>query len=162
MVRYNVSINDGIRPHIVADKKSKHFSPVIHITGPTTNSLIEKNIFYIPRKELPEMDRTIVTSDDWRGYADSTAFVHNYIFTEEPNIAFDATKSTRDILEGNRYVGELTFTGNGFERFDGTFGRTLWYDPEDEKWNRLVKFLSDKTVPLNGREVPVLQIIGYE
>lgn len=162
VVRYNVSINDGIRPHIVADKKPKHFSPVIHITGPTTNSLIEKNIFYIPRKELPEMDRTIVTSDDWRGYADSTAFVHNYIFTEEPNIAFDATKSTRDILEGNRYVGELSFTGNGFERFDGTFGRALWYDPEDENWNRLVKFLSDKTVPLNGREVPVLQIIGYE
>jgi hypothetical protein len=50
VVKYNISINDGIRKHIVTEKKSEHYSPVIHITGPTCNSLIEKTFFTFVRK----------------------------------------------------------------------------------------------------------------
>lgn len=162
IVRYNISINDGIRRHIVKDKKDRHYSPVIHVTGPTTNSRIEKNIFYVCKKELAEMDRRIIHSDDWRGYADSTWFVNNYIFVEEPNTAFDGPGSTNNFFLGNRYVGPLVSTYDGFEVYDGAFGSDLWYDDTDEHWMRLVEFVKDKTVPISGKEVSVLKLIGYE
>lgn len=161
VVEYNISINDGIRKHIVTEKKTEHYSPVIHITGPTRNSKIEKNIFYVCKKELPAMDRRIVHSDDWRGYADSTFFRNNYIFVEEPNIAFDATKSTNNFIENNLYVGPLIHTGNGFKKYEGKFDKLMWYDAKDENWNKLVEFVKDKKVSLNGKEIPVLEIIGY-
>jgi len=161
VVRYNVSINDGIRKHIVTERKTEHFSPVIHIIGPSRNNLIEKNIFYICKKELPQMDKRLVLSDDWRGYADSTFFRNNYIFVEEPTVAFDATESTNNFIEGNLYVGPLKYQGDGFKKHSGGFDKTMWYDAEDGNWNKLIGFLKDKKVLLNGKEVPVLDVIGY-
>ena len=161
VVRYNISINDGIRKHIVTEKKTEHYSPVIHITGPTLNSTIEKNIFYICKKELSQMDKRLVHSDDWRGYADSTFFKHNYIFVEEPTIAFDATKSTNNFIEDNYYVGPLKYSGSGFKKHDGKFDKAMWYDSQDEHWNKLIEFVKDKKVVLQGKEIPVLDIIGY-
>ncbi|SHE99422.1 right-handed parallel beta-helix repeat-containing protein [Dysgonomonas macrotermitis] len=161
IVKYNISINDGIRKHIVKEKKTDFYSPVIHITGPTQNSMIEKNIFYICKKELPGMDKRLVHSDDWRGYADSTYFRNNYIFVEEPTIAFDATRSTNNFIENNYYVGPLQYTGNGFNKYEGKFDKAMWYDASDENWNKLIEFVKDKKVLLNGKEVPVLDVIGY-
>lgn len=162
VVEYNISINDGIRKHIVMEKKTEHYSPVIHITGPARNSRIEKNIFYVCKKELPKMDRRIVHSDDWRGYADSTFFCNNYIFVEEPNLAFDATKSTNNFIENNLYVGPLKYTGSGFKKYGDKFDKAMWYGSKDENWNKLIEFVKDKSVFLNGRETPILEIIGYD
>ena len=161
VVRYNISINDGIRKHIVTDKKTEHYSPIIHITGPTRNSTIEKNIFYVCKKELPEMDRRIVHSDDWRGYADSTFFRNNYIFTEEPNTAFDATMSTNNFIENNLFTGMLIYDGNGFIKYNGNFDKNMWYDANDKNWDKLIDFVKDKKITLENKEIPVLEIIGY-
>ena len=161
VVKYNVSINDGIRKHIVREKKTEHYSPVIHITGPTRNSIIEKNLFYICEKESQQMDKRIVHSDDWRGYADSTYFQNNYIWVEEPNIAFDATHSTNNFIKDNLYVGPLQYTGRGFRKYDGKFDKKMWYDAEDENWNKLIEFVKDKKVMIRGKEISVLEIIGY-
>ena len=161
VVKYNISINDGIRKHIVTERKTEHYSPIIHITGPTLNSTIEKNIFYIYKKELPQMDKRLVHSDDWRGYADSTYFRNNYIFAEEPTIAFDATESTNNFIENNLYVGTLKYTGEGFKKHNGIFDKTMWYDAKDENWNKLIEFVKDKKVLINGKEIPVLEVIGY-
>lgn len=161
IVKYNISINDGIRKHIVLEKKTDYYSPVIHITGPTRNSTIANNLFYIYKKELPQMDKRLVQSDDWRGYADSTYFQNNYIFVEEPNKAFDATESTNNFIKDNLYVGPLKYEGNGFQKYDGKFDKNMWYDAKDENWSKLIKFVEDKKVVLNGKEIPVLDVIGY-
>jgi hypothetical protein len=38
----------------------------------------------------------------------------------------------------------------------------MWYDEQDENWNRLIGFVKDKAVPLDGRDISVLEIIGYD
>lgn len=160
VVRYNISINDGIRQHIV--NGNKHFSPVIHITGSATNSKIEYNLIYVLKKTLPETDRTIVCSDDWQGFSDSTFFLNNYIFVEEPNVAFDPTQSTNNFFEGNRYIGPLTVSSEGFEAYKGNFDKKMWYNPQDKNWNKLIGFISDKNVTINGKEIQVVEIIGWK
>lgn len=160
VVKYNISINDGIRDYIVEGKKD-YYSPVIHITGPTKNSYIEKNLFYIKKKKNEKMDKRLVCSDDWNGYADSTFFRYNFIFAEEPTTAFDATKSTNNFLENNLFVGPLVKM-KGFEKYEGKFDKAMWYDPKDENWNKLIDFVKDKKVILDGKEVSVLDIIGYK
>jgi len=161
IVKYNVSINDGIRNFIVKDKKDNYFSPVIHITGPAKNSYIEKNIFYICKKELPEMDKRLVCSDDWRGYADSTFFRYNHIFVEEPTVAFDLFLSTNNFFEENVYTGPLQTPKKGFIKQEGTFDKSVWYNEQDENWNLLVNFLKDKTLLYKGKETSVLDVIGF-
>lgn len=37
----------------------------------------------------------------------------------------------------------------------------MWYDPKDENWDKLIEFVKNKTVVINGQELPVLEIIGY-
>jgi hypothetical protein len=107
------------------------------------------------------MDKRLVHSDDWRGYADSTYFKNNYIFAEEPISAFDATRSTNNFIESNLFVGNLIFYGNGFKKHNGKFDKTMWYDPRDENWNKLIEFVKEKKVVLKGTEVFVLDVIGF-
>jgi hypothetical protein len=161
IVRYNISINDGLRNYSVPKSKRKYFSPVIHITGPTKNSLIEKNIFYIFKKTEPQIDKTFVSLTDWSGYPDSTFFSNNYFFVGEPNIAVDSTKSTNNFYEGNKYVGPLAVFSAGFTEYNGTFDQAMWYNSSDENWKKLLQFIDEKTVPVNGTQLSVKDIIGY-
>lgn len=160
IVCYNISINDGLRNYI-PDGKKDYFSPLIHMTGPVRNTLIEKNLFYVLKKKFPGTDKTILTSNDWSGYADSTFFRNNYIFTEEPNLAFKPTKSTNNYIENNLYKGNLVVTGDGFQKYTGRFDENMWYDVKDENWNNLVRFINDKTITIDGKEINVTGIIGY-
>lgn len=160
VVKYNISINDGIRRHIV--KGNNHFSPIIHITGPVTNSRIEHNLIYVIKKILPETDKTIICSDDWKGYPDSTFFLNNCIYVEEPNVAFNPTRSTNNFFEGNRYIGPLTVPSGGFEVYKGRFDQKMWYRSEDKNWDKLKAFINDKNVIINGKEIPVVDIIGWK
>jgi len=59
----------------------------------------------------------------------------------------------------NLWIGT---SANGFEPYDGEFNRAMWYDEYDENWDRLLEFVGDKTLPLNGQEISVLEIIGYK
>lgn len=159
-IRYNISINDGIRNYRV-DNRKDYFSPVIHITGPTFNTAIEKNLFYVIRKEAPGIDRTLLSLTDWAGYADSTAFNDNYLFLEEKNVAVKPGRSTRNFFTNNRYTGDLSFYGEGFREYRGLFNRTFWYDKNDDNWDRLINFANGKTILFNGKETRILDIIGY-
>ncbi len=162
IIRYNVSINDGLRNYIPQSSEEKdHFSPVIHITGPTKNTLLEKNLFYVYKKPEPQIDKTIVSLTDWSGYPDSTFFTDNYFFVEEPNLAIEPTKSTNNFYKDNFYIGALKIPSTGFSNYNGQFNKNMWYDAKDANWNKLISFLKDKTVPLSGREIPVFDIIGY-
>jgi len=159
-IRYNISINDGLRNYIVP-AYGKYFSPVISIGGPTFNTIIEKNLFCILMKERPEIDRTICDLGDWSGYPDSTAFRNNYIYVEEETQAVKASSSTRNFYKNNYYVGDLKHPGEGFIDYDGEFNKKMWYEPSDTNWNSLVEFVKEKTITLKGREIRVLDIIGY-
>src|SRR5262249_13088884 len=137
IIRYNVSINDGLRNYIVANRKD-YFSPVIHMTGPTKNSVIEKNLFYVLRKPKPEIDKTILSLTDWHGYSDSTFFKNNFLFVEEQNRMVEFTKSTNNFFENNFFIGNLKTPAAGFKKYAGEFNKAMWYDDKDENWKKLL------------------------
>lgn len=161
IARYNISINDGLRDYIV-ENRDHYFSPVIHVTGPVKNTLIEKNLIYILKKKKPEIDKTILDFSNWKGYADSTFFQDNYIFVEEENTALKVEKSTNNFFKNNQYIGELKNNKEGFEKYGGKFDKEFWYNKNDENWDKLVDFVSDKNVIIDGKEIPVLKIIGFQ
>lgn len=103
IVRYNISIGDGIRPK---ETRQGMFSPSIHIAGPVKRTLIERNIVHANLKPDIVTDRTMITSDSWEGYADSTCFRQNIFYAAEPS-RFDFTSSTRNIFKQNVYVGKF-------------------------------------------------------
>jgi len=158
VARYNISFNDGLRNYKL---KENYFSPVVHCTGPIQNSTIEKNLFILPAKPKKEIDKTLISLSDWRGYPDSTFFQSNYIFTEEPYRTVDPGQSTHTVIDNNIYAGKITGSGAGFIEYSGTFNSEMWYDKTDENWNKLIRFISDKTILINGKEVKVTDLIGY-
>lgn len=101
IVRYNISIGDGIRPK---PTRQGMFSPNIHIAGRVEDTRIERNIIHSNAKPGKDIDRSMIVSDNWDGYADRTTFSQNIFYTAEPS-RFDLTKSTNNIFSGNWYLG---------------------------------------------------------
>lgn len=101
IVRYNISIGDGIRPN---ETRIGMFSPGIHLAGPVKNTLIERNIIHLNVKPSATIDRTMVVSDLWGGYADST-FIKKNIFYAAETSKFVMTESTNNDFSGNWYLG---------------------------------------------------------
>ena len=104
LVKYNVSIDDAVR-----ERKTRVgiFSPTIHLAGPVKHTLITRNILLIGVKPAGHVDRSVITSDSWGGFADQTVFKENVFFTPEVS-AFRMMKSTNNSFEGNRYYGSYT------------------------------------------------------
>ena len=119
------------------------------------------NIFYLPKKELPNMDKRLIHSDSWRGYADSTFFQNNYIYVEEATKAAEWTSSTNNFVSGNKYVGDLESNNIGFMRYHGAFNKEMWYNGNDANWRKLVNFLEGKSIIYHGKKESVLKILGY-
>ncbi|HLO57263.1 MAG TPA: right-handed parallel beta-helix repeat-containing protein [Bacteroidales bacterium] len=162
IIRYNISINDGIREKRVDAHGQPYFSPVINITGPVKNTLIEKNLFILPKKKNSSIDRTLVHFTDWRGYADNTSFRNNYILSEEILIAWKPTKSTNSIAENNLFTGNLSADTEGFREMQNLFSSKAWFDSRDPGWKILVSFIEDKAVTINGNEIKVRDLLFLE
>lgn len=113
-------------------------------------------------KKNPETDRTLLSLTDWYGYPDSIFFRNNCFCLAEPHRAVDLNQAKNCFFSGNLYTGSLADDTPGFARHEGVSDSSLWYDKNDKRWNLLVEFLRDKTVPVNGSEIPVLQVIGFE
>lgn len=161
-VRYNVSINDGLRNYLTnASHKDAYFSPAMHFTGYTQNTLVENNLFYLFPKPEPQIDRTLFhfTKHD-SSYGKGDVFKNNYIYAPEMTVAVKEEKAVGNQYSGNVYVGSLKTPATGFTKQDGFFNKSLWYNAEDKNWDILLDFLKDKTVPVNGKELKVLDIIG--
>jgi len=162
IIRHNISINDGIRTQKVDVHNQPYFSPVINITGPTDNTLIEKNLFFVMKKDNRNTDRSLVHFTNWHGYSDSTVFRDNYILSEEANVAWKPTKSTHSIAKDNLYAGILTGDLGGFSKNENLFKSKLWFDRNDKNWAILVAFLKDKKVILNEKEIMVWELLQIE
>ncbi|ANQ52464.1 right-handed parallel beta-helix repeat-containing protein [Flammeovirga sp. MY04] len=81
VAKYNLSINDGIRPYKAHNKR--FFAPTFHVTGPTENTNIHHNIVIIPKKEKPAMENHVIEFQDWgKKYPNQTIFENNVIRTE--------------------------------------------------------------------------------
>lgn len=104
VVRFNISVADGLRPH---PTRQGMFSPSIHIAGPVKNAEISRNIVIVSPKFSPEIDRSIITSDSWDGFADSTRFVSNLFFCPEPT-CIRLTSSTANTFHANRIYGRFS------------------------------------------------------
>ena len=104
ILRYNISIGDGNRPHMT---RGMWFSPIIHIAGPVRYTEIYRNIIHNKVKSSPEIDRRMILADSWGGYADSTLIKENIFYAPEVS-SFDLGKSTHNTLEGNYYVGKYS------------------------------------------------------
>lgn len=103
IIRYNISIGDGIRP-----KKTRQgmFSPAIHIAGSVNNTIIERNIVHLNTKESPDIDNSMIVSDCWGGFADSTVFRQNLLYSSD-NSKISLTRSTNNIWEENFFIGKF-------------------------------------------------------
>lgn len=101
VVRYNISIGDGIRPK---ETRVGMFSPSIHVAGPTKHTLVEHNIIHANVKPAANVDRTMITSDSWDGFADDTSFKRNIFYAAETS-QFSMTSSTNNLFDENWYIG---------------------------------------------------------
>ncbi|WP_339737916.1 right-handed parallel beta-helix repeat-containing protein [uncultured Sunxiuqinia sp.] len=105
IVRYNVSVNDGIRPY--ETERRSWFAPTIHISGPVEDTKIYNNVFIIPEKSLEENDRTVVEMDNWGGpWPENTFFANNIVYADEKaDFFFDGDKGTQ--FTHNCFIGHF-------------------------------------------------------
>lgn len=105
IVRYNVSVNDGIRPK--KTRRSEHFSPIMHISGPCEGTKIYNNIFIVPEKTSPDIDRTIVEMDNWGGPWPKDTWFANNIFMVEGKSDFFWGKAENTTFTNNCFYDEI-------------------------------------------------------
>lgn len=103
IIRYNISIGDGIRPK---ETRQGMFSPAMHIAGSVNNTIIERNIVHLNQKDSPNIDNSMIVSDYWGGFADSTIFRQNLLYSSD-NSKISLTKSTNNIWEENFFIGKF-------------------------------------------------------
>jgi hypothetical protein len=65
VVRYNLSLNDGLRPYAAHNRR--FFSPVVHISGPVDNTRIDHNLIIMPPKPDADIENTLLEAGDWGG-----------------------------------------------------------------------------------------------
>ena len=110
IVRYNVSINDGLRTY--KTHNGKWFSPSMHISGPVENTQIYNNVFIISKKPVIEGDRTIVAMDNWGGpWPENTFFANNIFFVEE-KADFDFKGDKNTTFKSNCFFGKIEYLPN--------------------------------------------------
>lgn len=152
IIRYNVSINDGLRTYIT--RNGSRFSPTMHISGPVKNTQIYNNVFIIPEKPSKDSDRTIVEMDNWGGpWPEDTFFANNIFYVEgKADFAFKGDKNT--IFRNNCFYGQFENLPEDpfaiFEdpQFVNAAGRGDGFDV-------LKNFMLTKSSPLIGKGIPV-------
>lgn len=105
IVRYNISINDGIRPY--KTERRSWFAPTLHITGPVENTQIYNNVFVVPEKPTKTIDRTLVEMDNWGGpWPENTWFANNIFYVnEKADFYFEGDNGTQ--FTNNCFYGEF-------------------------------------------------------
>jgi hypothetical protein len=101
IVQYNISINDAIRSR---PTRQGMFSPTIHIGGATENTRINNNILHVNPKPASNIDRSILTTDSWEGYANNTTLKENVFYVPQVS-EIRLYESTNNIFDGNFYLG---------------------------------------------------------
>ncbi len=99
-IRYNLSVNDGLRPYKAHNKR--FFSPIFHITGPVENTDIHHNIIIIPEKPDAEIENTLVEFNDWGDtYPNQTVFSNNIIRNQQTSAILNKNQANGFVQNGN-------------------------------------------------------------
>lgn len=105
IIRYNVSVNDGLRPYPTA--RAGKFSPVLHITGPCENTSIYNNIIFVKRKPSREIDRAIIRMENWGGPWPKDTHFYNNIFYSLDSSTFVFGKDINTTFRSNTFFGDF-------------------------------------------------------
>lgn len=125
IVRYNISVNDGLRAH--KTRSGDYFSPAFHISGPVKDTKIYNNIIYVPEKPDPNIDRTMIKMDNWGGpWPEDTWFANN-IFYVEGETSYDWGDSKNHRFEHNLFYGQHS---NGPEDPHAVVADPMFVSPE--------------------------------
>ena len=101
IVRYNVSVNDGLR----ATGKTADHCPIFHLSGPLTDTKIYNNTIIVPAKPNSKIDQTLVRCTTWRsGWPEKTLFANN-IFYVEGETKYVWGEATNYHFDHNLYFG---------------------------------------------------------
>ena len=152
VIRYNVSINDGLRPY--PTQRRGFFSPTMHISGPVENTRIYNNVIIIPEKPKEEIDRTLVEMDNWGGpWPDSTLFANNILYTSSPVDIFWG-KSNHNAMKKNLIKGAIE---NLIDKQENMYGKPGWKNLQavTDDYESLVnlKLLEESTCINAGRNI---------
>ncbi len=84
IARFNISINDGERPYPF--RGDNYSSPLIHLTGNCTDTLIHNNLMMTLPKAIPGIHRQTIKFDNWGGpWPERTRIFNNVL------LAYDET-----------------------------------------------------------------------
>lgn len=146
IIRYNLSVNDGLR------NTGKHagFSPVFHISGPVTNNHIYNNTIVMYDKPTG-IDRNIIKMDTWGGDWPLNSYFTNNIFFVSDSASYDFGQAANTRFENNLYHGVQT------NRPDDS--KALFNDPLFE--DRPVVASSDAPEFIATRVTDVNRILGF-
>ncbi|MFC4992329.1 right-handed parallel beta-helix repeat-containing protein [Rubritalea tangerina] len=107
VVRYNLSINDGLRT--IGHKN--YFSPTFSLSGDSThNTQIYKNLIIIPQKPHPQIDSNLIAFNKWgRGTAQNTTFQNNvFVVLNKQQATFHFDPSIKNLtLSNNIFYGDV-------------------------------------------------------
>ena len=103
VVRYNISVNDGLRPG--PTRRKGVFSPTFHISGPCKDTKIYNNVIYVPKKPSAKIDRTILKMDNWGGPWPVETWFANNIFYVEGEGRWLFGKARKTVFTHNAYWG---------------------------------------------------------
>ncbi|MCW3805494.1 family 43 glycosylhydrolase [Plebeiibacterium marinum] len=119
-VRYNISVNDGIRNY--PTKQAGWFTPVFHITGPVENTMIYNNLIVQHPKESDSIDNRILKMGDWGNkWPEKTQLQNNVFCTvggSSGSLDFGSDRNTSEV--NNVFVVDKKFSRNN-KRFDFSF-----------------------------------------
>ena len=102
IVRYNLSVNDGLR----AEGKHAGFSPVFHLSGRLDDTRIYNNTIVVPKKPDGRIDREMLRMDNWGGkWPFNTQFINNVFYVEDET-RYTFGQDERTVFANNLYYGK--------------------------------------------------------
>lgn len=122
IIKGNVSINDGLRAY---KTRPGWFSPTIHISGPSKNTLLEDNLIMIYKKTSEEIDRTVLMVDNWGGpWPEDIKFNKNifYVVNDKADYRFVTAKAINMTFENNTFYGNFINKPNDQSAIKGNSG----------------------------------------
>ena len=104
VVRYNLSVNDGIRGE---ERSGGDFAPIFHVQGPCKDTQVYNNTIIVPKRAKPDMDRTLIRMNHWdaQEWPEDTVFRNNVFYAEdEVTYTFGGDQGT--VFLSNLYYGK--------------------------------------------------------
>ena len=138
IIRYNISVNDGLRPY--PTEREGWFSPTLHITGPVENTLVNNNIIVQLPKPNAAMDLAAIKMDTWGGWPIKTTIKRNY-FIAEYQPFFVWGKDSLTVFEDNKILVKEELAGKSVLDY---LRMVKDKHEEDFNWDTLYHFLKER------------------